>query len=338
MLEISKDRSALIKGVAIVMMLIFHLFGGSMTDLCTNLLHVANEPFARWLSHACGPVPFFLIVSGYGLAYKYDQGTLKVKGQLRSALRIYLHFWLVLLLFLPLGAWLQPDRYPRGLHKIVLNALGWYTTYYHEMWFLFPYVCVSLMSPYILRLISRIGTAWSLVLMAALHLTTSFLLSDHGASIIGQLPWSGLYKLILVFHILFYFTVGVALRRTTWTWRWQVPQWVLAASIIILIIAGATAPSSLRYMLYAPLLTILLCKVHFAHWLETMLVELGRKSMTIWMIHPWIALYLFKPQIYSLHYPILIFIAVLAASYLLSVIIMWLATRITTLFTPSTQG
>lgn len=338
MLEISKDRSALIKGVAIVMMLVYHLFGGKMSDLCVHLFYIGNEPFVRWLSHACGPVPFFLIVSGYGLAYKFGQGTLKVKGQLRSVFRIYVHFWLVLLLFLPLGTWLLPDRYPGGLHTIVLNALGWYTTYYHEMWFLFPYVCVSLMSPYLLRLISRIGTAWSLVLMAVLHLATGFLLSDHGAPIIEYLPWSGLYKLILVFHILFYFTVGVALRRTTWTWRWQVPQWGLVASIFILIIAGATAPSSLRYMLYAPLLTILLCKVHFAHWLETMLEELGRKSMTIWMIHPWIALYLFQPQVYSLRYPVVIFIIVLAASYLLSIPVMWLAARITSHFIPSTHG
>ena len=42
MLEISKDRSAFIKGGAIMMMLVYHLFGNQMADLCTNLLHVGS--------------------------------------------------------------------------------------------------------------------------------------------------------------------------------------------------------------------------------------------------------------------------------------------------------
>lgn len=337
MLEISKDRSALIKGVAIVMMLIYHLFGGDVSDLCSHLIYVGQEPLLRWLSHACGPVPFFLIVSGYGLACKFEQGRLSVKGQSRSIFRIYVHFWLVLLLFLPIGAWLFPDRYPGGVHTIVLNALGWYTTYYHEMWFLFPYVCVSLMSPWLLRLIDRIGIVWSVVLMAVLHLATSFMLGSHGAPIIEHLSWPWLYKLILVFHLLFDFTVGVALRRASVSCNGRLPQWLLLSSIAILVIVAASAPFSARYMLYAPLLTIVLCKVRFARWIELLLVELGRKSMTIWMIHPWIANYLFQPQIYSLRYPLLIFVTVLAVSYLLSVPVMWLASTITATLSPKSH-
>jgi hypothetical protein len=42
MLEISKDRSAFIKGIAIMMMLVYHLFGNQMAELCTNLLHVGS--------------------------------------------------------------------------------------------------------------------------------------------------------------------------------------------------------------------------------------------------------------------------------------------------------
>ena len=328
MLEISKDRSAFIKGVAIMMMLIYHLFGNQMTELCTNLLHVGGEPLARWLSHASGPVPFFLIVSGYGLAYKYEHGQLRFKGQLGSVMRLYLHFWFVLLLFLPIGAYLHPNRYPESLHHIVLNALGWYTTYYHEMWFLFPYVCISLLSPYILRLVKRIGLIWSLIIAAGLHLTTSFLLSSYSEPFIQQLQWPWVYKVILVFHIVFYFIVGVAFRRTALPLRWNVPQWLLLTCIAILIIVTAETTTSIRYMIYAPLLVFLLCQVRYARWLERIITELGRKSMTIWMIHPWLAIYLFQSQFYSLRYPLLIFLAVLVASYLLSIPVMWIAGKV----------
>lgn len=329
MLEISRDRSAFIKGVAIMMMLVYHLFGNQMADLCTNLLHVGSEPLARWLSHASGPVPFFLIVSGYGLAYKYEHRQLRFKGQLGSALRLYLHFWFVLLIFLPIGAYLLPNRYPGGLHHIILNALGWYTTYYHEMWFLFPYVCISLLSPYILRLIARAGLVWSLIIAAGIHLATSFLISSYGEPFIQQLHWPWVYKMILVLHIVFYFVVGVAFRRTTLPLQWRAPQWLIVICIAFLVIVIAETTVSIRYMIYAPLLVFLLCQVRYARWLDRIVMELGRKSMTIWMIHPWLALYLFQEQFYALRYPVLIFLGVLGASYILSIPVMWVAGKVT---------
>ena len=70
MLYISKEQSTIIKSVAISMMLFLHLFNGQHTDLCTNLFYVGDVPLALWLTRACNPVSFFLLLSGYGLACK----------------------------------------------------------------------------------------------------------------------------------------------------------------------------------------------------------------------------------------------------------------------------
>lgn len=78
MLSISKDNSTLLKGIVIIMMIFLHSFNKNHTDLCTNLLYVGDLPFAKWLSNACGPVDFFILFSGYGLAYTYDQKGLKL--------------------------------------------------------------------------------------------------------------------------------------------------------------------------------------------------------------------------------------------------------------------
>jgi hypothetical protein len=43
------------------------------------------------------------------------------------------------------------------------------------------------------------------------------------------------------------------------------------------------------------------------------------------MIHCWLAYYLFQPQVYSLKYPVLIFIGLAVVSYLLAVVVMWIA-------------
>ncbi len=92
MLSISKDRSILIKGIVIIMMVFLHLFNKSKTDLCTNLLYIGDEPFAKWLSYACNPVWFFVLLSGYGLAYTYEKGNLQFIKQLKRIFKLYMHF------------------------------------------------------------------------------------------------------------------------------------------------------------------------------------------------------------------------------------------------------
>ena len=114
MLTISKDRSILIKGIVIIMMLWGHLFGGDHGNLCTHLIYVMNEPFAKWLSNACGPVDFFLLLSGYGLAYTYDHKGLWITQQLKRILKLYIHYWIVLLLFVPIACFMMPEHYPGG--------------------------------------------------------------------------------------------------------------------------------------------------------------------------------------------------------------------------------
>ena len=61
------------KGIVIIMMVFLHLFNGNHTAECTNLLYIGDVPFAKWLSNACGPVRFFLLFSGYGLAFTYER-------------------------------------------------------------------------------------------------------------------------------------------------------------------------------------------------------------------------------------------------------------------------
>ena len=60
MLTISKDRSTLIKGIVIIMMVFLHLFNGNHTDLCVNLLFIGDKPMAKWLTNACNPIDFFI--------------------------------------------------------------------------------------------------------------------------------------------------------------------------------------------------------------------------------------------------------------------------------------
>ena len=69
----SKEQSTILKGIAILMMLFYHLFfRAGLDELCSPLVMLGDDPLVSSLSRACYPVPFFLILSGYGCTYEQD--------------------------------------------------------------------------------------------------------------------------------------------------------------------------------------------------------------------------------------------------------------------------
>ena len=203
--------------------------------------------------------------------------------------------------------------------------LGWNTTYSGVMWFLLPYCLVSFASLYIIRIIDKIGLIWALAITACIQIGTSYLISRHGTLFFSNM-W--LYQPLLFFDFLFYFTVGVAFRRTSINLKWTGPKWIVPICIILIVIVQCVVDFDGAYMIYTPLMVILLGNLQYPQWLKGILMELGKKSMPIWMIHSWLSFTLFQPQVYSLKYPLLIFLGLLAVSYLLSIPVIWLANKI----------
>ena len=92
----NKETSNIIKGIAILMMLFYHLFGrDNLTEICTPLLYIGNTPLVRYITNACYPVSFFMILSGYGLTYCYKKNQLSLSIQSKRILKLYVHYWLI---------------------------------------------------------------------------------------------------------------------------------------------------------------------------------------------------------------------------------------------------
>ena len=98
----SKEVSIMLKGIAILLMLFLHLFNNlDNAMVCNNLLMIDGVPLTYILTRAAGPVPFYIILSGYGMYLiehkrKYDV-VLKLK-------KLYLHYWISLCCLIPIGA------------------------------------------------------------------------------------------------------------------------------------------------------------------------------------------------------------------------------------------
>ena len=116
--------------------------------------------------------------------------------------------------------------------------------------------------------------------------------------------------------VLYPFTVGVAFCRSKYQWSYQMPTWLALVIMVILVSAVCSIRIPVWGYVYVPLMIYLFCQLQFPKWLNSVLMELGRKSMAIWMIHTWFCCYLFREEVYSLKYPVFILGAILIISYL----------------------
>lgn len=326
MFQISKEKSVQIKGIVILMMIFLHLFNKDHTNLCTNLLYVGDEPFSKWLSNACGPVPFFILLSGYGLAYTHKKGGLTAHNQFKRILKLYIHYWVVLAVFLIIGSFLYEDKYPGSIERMIVNFLGWKTDYNNEMWFLLPYAMIALTSKYIIRVIETLGQISSVLISVVIYFIASFIISKYHNSLLSNNQFLNWFIVYLQF--LNPFTIGVCFCYAKIENKWKMPTWLVSIIMLFLVIVVATINIPGSYIVYVPVMVFLFNQLSFPKILDQVLTKLGKQSMLMWMIHTWFCYYLFQDEIYALKYPIIIFIVVVLISYFSSLFFSLITTKL----------
>ena len=85
----SKEDSFIMKGVAIMIMLFFHLFEPKV--------QLYNGTMYAVLARANNPVPFYLILSGYGLFIVNRKTDFHRYSRL---INLYIHYWIISLIFI----------------------------------------------------------------------------------------------------------------------------------------------------------------------------------------------------------------------------------------------
>ena len=208
-----KEQSTIIKGIAILMMLWFHLFGiDELEQVCTPLIHINGKAFVTYLSNASYPVSFFLILSGYGLTYIFKQKRLNIIDQSKRLLKLYIHYWIILLVFVGLSVFVKPGMYDLDFLHIIGNITAIKCNYNGEAWFLFPYVLLTLSSPFTINYIYNLHQKKTIIITILFYISlfmTAKYLSD-------KLPENIVLNTIILQYyyyviLLFYFTLGILL-------------------------------------------------------------------------------------------------------------------------------
>lgn len=166
-MEISINKSNYLKGIAIILMLIHHLFAyPSRISPDITVYHMVNsvdiEMFVGLFGKIC--VSMFLFLSGYGFSLKKEVSFKYIWGKLKN---LYISYWIVLFIFVPIGIIFFPgERYSLSPSLFLENLMGIKSTYNSEWWFFKLYVLYVLSLPLLSRL--NIGPLLGLLFLAAL--------------------------------------------------------------------------------------------------------------------------------------------------------------------------
>lgn len=156
-----------------------------------------------------------------------------------------------------------------------------------------------------------------------INLSTSFVISRYGAKYLYNNLW--LYNPLLVFHLLFPFTLGVTCARTVFGGFMEklkkVDGRLLWLLLIVLVLAYCIFNNYITHIIYLLLLIMLFVAAPKVGWVMKIFTKLGEHSMNMWLIHTWFCYYLFKEFIYGFKYPIVIYTVLIIISYTLSLVV-----------------
>lgn len=185
----SKDNSIQVKGVAILCMIAFHLWGFP-ERIPSDAVHPwFGSPITKALQ-IC--VPIYLFIAGYGLQCIANKSTITWKGVAERLRKLYVSYWWVTVPFIALG--FITGYYAFDIKELLGNLTGLSSSYNGEWWFYSLYVELLI----IFYFISRIRLEWK----GYLCLMVAILIATRGANSFLALDSSVMYqrhlKMILI--------------------------------------------------------------------------------------------------------------------------------------------
>lgn len=139
---LTKDYSNMVKGMAVLMMIMHHIWGFPEKIPALPLSNFEVQLGAA--GKIC--VSIFMFISGYGLYYSFEKkDTIRVWYRVW---KVYKRFWQVFLIFVPIG-FLYLSK-PFAVQEFLANLFCLKFSYNQEWWFLGTYIELLLVLPVML--------------------------------------------------------------------------------------------------------------------------------------------------------------------------------------------
>lgn len=305
----SKNNTLVLKGVAILFMVFAHLFNNmTLCELCHPLFYLNDEPIIHYMIFAMNPVDFFIVLSGYGLYITYRKGR---RDNIKRILKLYIHYWITLAIFVSIGYFIIGyNKYPGNFVDLIYNLIGWRNSYNHETWFLLPYVLLSISSTKIFYVCDKLKPINVFLISFSVYILVR-VFSRYGTDLSQSfqlIRWSESYLTLQ-----FPFILGMLMSKY---WDYSAYKekiegkvgrnYILLFFIVALfvgIILVRYKYQSIFYPFYTAAFIICFSLLYRSSWIDRILIELGKRSTSIWFIHTYFCYYFFQNFIYSFKYP-----------------------------------
>lgn len=312
-IDFTRDKTQIIKGVAIITMIIHHC-------ITSNLTGVALVDAFGASMKVC--VSYFAFLVGFGYAFSKQQ---TATAGLRRALKLLVQFWLLLfVVFIPL------HLYEGGnitTYMILTNMFGLESDLHHFSWFLYFYIYAMVLMPLISRVINKYGIK---------ALVSCIVLSFGVEAAVHVIPaWSENIFLQALFDCQLYsplLFLGYYLAKNKVYSKFEIKKSYVSLFVIglLLLLVGLLWKRAIAGFLldffYIPLIIFCilgLFTVYEMKYIRKAFIKLGDMSMPMWFLHALFIMPFFTTS--WLHQisdgnPWLIFMFVTPVSYILAVV------------------
>lgn len=335
-MELTKNQIRITKGMAILFMLLLHLFCTKTYEkLYTPILFIRDIPLVYYLAlfgDCC--VAIYCFCSGYGLLISYKNNKEKYfKNNLIRIFKLYINYWIILFLFVNcLGPIMgQGNNYPGDFKTFILTFTGVSPAYNGAWWFFTTYILLVLASPIINKFIIKYNNILIVVLSFVFYVIGYIQRIKGGIGFDNEIINWFIRQLALFGTSQFPFIIGIVfVHNKIYSKLYNVINHkkyknLLGTSIIILMIVAHGFVETLFVAVFTGIIFICVFNlIDKPKWINKLLSFLGNHSTNMWLIHMFFYMIYFKELVFKPEYSFLIFpwlvILSLMSSYVINFI------------------
>lgn len=343
---LTKDDAKMSQGIAILAMVMLHLFCRTENLPYHVYLYIGNVPLIYYLGlfgDIC--VPIYCFASGYAqyVLSEKEQGAYRMES-LRRLGKFLLHFELIVLVFSAVGVIAGDSSIPGLWSDFLGNVFLYGLSYNGAWWFTLTYVLLILLAPLLVRSAKRVSSGAGVVVFVTISCVFYLVsyLFEFSVPVEFSNPtldwiWT---QILLLGRTQLPFTIGVLFSRyciITELKRILHNAWLRRIVIIALPIGVFLFHCIVQSLIVAPVtaITTLSC---FYLWEKPQCVcrflrFMGRHSMNIWLTHMFFYARLFQGLVFIAREPILILLLLLGICLAVSYGINWIEAGLRKLYT-----
>lgn len=335
----TKDDAKMTQGLAILCMVILHLFCRTGSDVLGTPLLWINEStplvfLFGFFAEIC--VPIYSICAGYAQQLLWESGKSDIRSRAGRILRLMRNYWIMLVLFVLVGLVLgKGNDIPGSLDKF-LKSLVLLHNYNGAWWYLNTYVILLALPPVALLLpVHKMKLIPGLLFSAAVHVAW-YLVNRLGcfpdASSAPAVIQFVHKEFVNLMGVIPYFWVGGLLCKyrvvdRLWTWFSRAIPAGYRKTLLMAAATGCFVSANILHKAVLMGFVAVVVFLLFNLWekgqrTKRVMLFLGKHSTNIWLVHMFFYSGFLRGPVLASRYPVLMLASLLALCIVSSCVIM----------------